>query len=157
YRPSGAVVAAPTTSLPEWLGGTRNWDYRYVWTRDAAMAVRATTVLGYDREATEFFYFIRDALLRTHDLGVMYTIEGVAVREERAAADLRGYAGSLPVRIGNGARHQLQLGAAGSLIDAAYVYERFDHVLTLRTWRELRRIIEGVAVGWDQPDDGIWE
>lgn len=157
YEPTGAMVAAPTTSLPEWIGGVRNWDYRYTWTRDAAMAIRSQNILGYTTEARDFFHFMRTALDADETLRVMYTIDGKPVPDEVELSHLRGFAGSGPVRIGNGARDQLQLDTTGALVDAAYLYERFGGVLPLRTWSRLRRVVDSLRSTWSQPDDGIWE
>ncbi len=158
YAPTGAMIAAPTTSLPEWIGGQRNWDYRYAWTRDAALAIRAANLIGYDREAREFFHFVRDALDRwKSELLVMYTVDGHAVPDEHVLSHLTGYRGSGPVRIGNGAHEQLQLDIGGALVDAAWLYERFGGSLALRAWREVRRVIETVRARWREPDHGIWE
>jgi GH15 family glucan-1,4-alpha-glucosidase len=157
YAPTGAMVAAPTTSLPEWLGGRRNWDYRYTWTRDTAMAVRAANLLGCTTEAREFFHFVRDTLERDSELQIMYAIDGERVPDECTLDHLAGYRGSKPVRIGNGARDQLQLDTAGALLDAAYVYERGGGSLTARGWRSLREVVDTVAERWRLPDHGIWE
>ena len=157
HAPTGGMVAAPTTSLPEWLGGVRNWDYRYVWTRDAAMSIRAANLIGYSAEARDFFHFMRRALDETHLLQVMYAVDGSRVPEERELSHLRGYADSSPVRIGNGARDQVQLDTSGALVDAAYLYERFGGALSLRTWRHIRKVIDDVMTTWQIPDDGIWE
>jgi GH15 family glucan-1,4-alpha-glucosidase len=157
YAPTGAMVAAPTTSIPEWIGGVRNWDYRYTWTRDTAMAVRAANLLGCDREAREFFHFVRDTLERDWELHVMYAVDGGRVPDERTLEHFAGYRGSKPVRIGNGARDQLQLDTAGALMDAAYVYERGGGSLTARGWRRLRGVVDNVSAMWAEPDHGIWE
>ncbi|MBW2454482.1 MAG: glycoside hydrolase family 15 protein [Deltaproteobacteria bacterium] len=157
YAPTGAMVAAPTTSLPEWLGGQRNWDYRFTWTRDTAMAIRAANRLGCRTEARDFFHFVRDNMDTRHGLEVMYAIDGTDVPEERCLEHLAGYRGSGPVRIGNGARDQLQLDTAGALLDAAYLYEQNGGSLTLRAWRRLRDQVELVRQHWRDPDDGIWE
>ena len=157
YAPTGAMVAAPTTSIPEWIGGVRNWDYRYTWTRDTAMGVRAANLLGCDREAREFFHFVRDTLERDWELHIMYTVDGGRVPDERILEHFAGYRGSKPVRIGNGARDQLQLDTAGALMDAAYVYERGGGSLTARGWRRLRGVVDYVSAMWAEPDHGIWE
>lgn len=157
YAPTGAMIAAATTSLPEWIGNTRNWDYRYTWARDSAMAVHAQNLVGCQREAREFFYFVRDCLERYDGLQVMYAIDGLTVPEERVLEHLSGFADSRPVRIGNGAKEQLQLDATGSLVDAAFMFERMGGKLTLRTWRHLRDAIETVRRRWHEPDHGIWE
>ena len=157
YAPTGAMVAAPTTPLPEWIGGVRNWDYRYTWTRDTAMAVRAANLLGCNREAREFFHFVRDTLERDRELHVMYAVDGGRVPDEQTLDNFAGYRGSWPVRIGNGARDQLQLDTAGALMDAAYVYERGGGLLTARGWRRIREVVDNVAARWAEPDHGIWE
>ena len=157
HAPTGAMVAAPTTSLPEWLGGVRNWDYRYTWTRDTAMAIRAANLIGYGTEARDFFHFIRRALDRKLQLQVMYDVLGRAVPDETEIPQLRGFRGSAPVRVGNAARDQLQLDVGGALVDAAYLFERFDGVLPLRTWRRIRDVVDALSTGWRLPDDGIWE
>jgi GH15 family glucan-1,4-alpha-glucosidase len=157
YSPTGAMVAAPTTSIPEWIGGRRNWDYRYTWTRDTAMAVRAANLLGCETEAREFFHFVRDTLERYRKLQIMYAVDGDRVPDERTLDHLRGYRGSKPVRVGNGARDQLQLDTAGALMDAAYVYERGGGSLSARGWRRLRAVVDNVASTWQEPDHGIWE
>jgi GH15 family glucan-1,4-alpha-glucosidase len=157
YAPTGAMVAAPTTSLPEWIGGVRNWDYRYTWTRDTAMAVRSANLLGCTREAREFFHFVRDTLERDRELHIMYAVDGNRVPDEQTLEHFSGYRGSRPVRIGNGARDQLQLDTAGALMDAAYVYERGGGLLTARGWRRLRAVVDNVAATWAEPDHGIWE
>jgi len=157
YAPTGAMVAAPTTSIPEWLGGRRNWDYRYTWTRDTAMAVRAANLLGCDREAREFFHFVRDTLERDRKLHIMYAVDGGRVPDEQTLDHFSGYRGCGPVRIGNGARDQLQLDTAGALMDAAYVYERGGGSLSARGWRRLREVVDNVANTWTEPDHGIWE
>ena len=157
YAPTGAMVAAPTTSLPEWIGGVRNWDYRYTWTRDTAMAVRAANLLGFRSEARDFFHFVRDTLERDQQLHIMYTIDGGRVPDEQTLDHFAGYKASSPVRIGNGARDQLQLDTAGALLDAAYVYERGGGSLTVRGWRSLRHVVKNVASTWSEPDHGIWE
>lgn len=157
YAPTGAMVAAPTTSLPEWIGNTRNWDYRYTWARDAAMAVRANNLIGCGREAREFFYYVRDCLERYEHLQVMYAIDGLKVPAEQILDHLEGFSGSRPVRIGNGAKDQLQLDACGSMIDAAFIYEKCGGSLTLRTWRHLKGVVEAVRRRWHEPDHGIWE
>ncbi len=157
YAPTGAMVAAPTTSLPEWLGGVRNWDYRYSWTRDSAMAIHATSSIGYLREARDFFHFVRDILEHNVDLQIMYGIDGGQVPKERLLDHLSGFSGSAPVRIGNDAREQVQLDTAGALLDAAHVYERGGGSLTVRAWRRMREVVETVRRRWQEPDHGIWE
>lgn len=157
YAPTGAMVAAPTTSLPEWIGGVRNWDYRFSWTRDSAMAIRAATLLKAMRESADFFHFVRDTLDGGRELEIMYTLDGDPVPEEFTLEHLRGFEGSAPVRIGNGARDQLQLDTAGALLDTAFVYENSGGSLTLRAWRNLRRVVDQVQMRWTEPDHGIWE
>ena len=157
YSPTGAMVASPTTSIPEWPGGHRNWDYRYTWTRDTAMAVRAANLLGCTTEAREFFHFVRNTLDRDRKLQVMYAVDGGRVPDERTLEHLAGYRGNKPVRVGNGARDQVQLDTAGALMDAAYAYERGGGSLTVRGWRRLREVVENVAATWCEPDHGIWE
>ncbi|MEM9192635.1 MAG: glycoside hydrolase family 15 protein [Myxococcota bacterium] len=157
YAPSGAMVAAPTTSLPEWIGGVRNWDYRYTWTRDTAMAIRAANLVGCGSEARDFFHFVRDTLDNDQSLQVMYAVDGQRVPDERTLSHLRGFADSAPVRVGNGARDQVQLDTVGALIDAAYLYERFEQSLSLRAWRRMRGVLDDVYERWTQPDHGIWE
>ena len=157
FQPTGAMVAAPTTSLPEWFGGVRNWDYRYAWTRDTAMGIRAANRIGYAHEAAEFFNFVRDALEAQPSLQVMYSIKGGPAPAEETLDHLSGFRDSRPVRIGNGARDQLQLDTAGALVDAAFLFELTGGSITLRTWRHLRRVIEAVTDNWREPDHGIWE
>src|SRR3712207_1507205 len=132
YAPSGALVAAPTTSLPEAMGGVRNWDYRYCWLRDASFTLRAFFALGYEEEATAFLDWMLQATRLTQpELQVLYDIYGNTRLPERELPHLAGYADSRPVRVGNGASDQLQLDVYGEVIDAAALYAhrggRFDH------------------------------
>lgn len=157
YAPTGGMVAAPTTSLPEGLGGLRNWDYRYVWMRDAALSIRAMNLIGYSQESRDFFHFVHNALTHHEDLHIFYSVEGGTVPDEQTIPWLRGYRGSAPVRIGNGAKNQLQLDNAGYLLDAAFVFERFGNSLTLRFWRHLVRLMDRMKTEWHKPDHGIWE
>jgi GH15 family glucan-1,4-alpha-glucosidase len=157
YAPTGAMVAAPTTSLPEWLGGERNWDYRYAWVRDAALGIRAMNLIGYRNEAREFFYFVRDVLDRNSNLEIMTTVDGSRVPDERELDWLSGFAASRPVRIGNEAKDQLQFDCAGYLLDAALTYERYGGALALRVWRHLEAVVETLRQNWRDPDHGIWE
>ncbi len=163
YAPTGAMVAAPTTSLPEWIGGTRNWDYRYSWTRDTAMAMRSMLRVGGRREARRFFDFVRETLARDPELRVMYTVDGREVPTETTLEHLRGYRDSAPVRIGNGAREQLQLDAAGTLFDCAAALQvaagaRDEGTgLTRDHYQRLRGAADDVRERWREPDHGIWE
>jgi GH15 family glucan-1,4-alpha-glucosidase len=157
FAPSGAMVAAPTTSLPEWPGGARNWDYRYTWVRDSALAIRALNLVGCAREARDFFHFVRRTIDLRHGLRVMYTVQGGQPPAETVLDHLRGFGGARPVRVGNDARDQHQLDTAGALLDAAYLHEQFGGTLSLRTWRTLYGLVEGVAAHWCEADHGIWE
>ncbi len=157
YAPTGAMVAAPTTSLPEWLGGQRNWDYRYAWIRDTAMSIRAANRVGCRREARDFFHFVRDAVDDARGLRVMYTLRGEDTPEEEILSHLAGYAGSGPVRIGNGAKEQLQLDTAGALVDAAALYETSGGRLGMRAWRVIEAVTDEIRRRWREPDNGIWE
>lgn len=157
YAPTGAVVAAPTTSFPEWIGGDRNWDYRYNWARDSAMAVRATNLIGFGDEARDFYHFLRDAVDTSQGLALMYTIDGRKVPEEVVLQHLSGALGSSPVRIGNGARDQIQLDTTGAVVDAAHLFDHFGGSLTRAAWRKLVSIIGDAERTWTKPDHGIWE
>lgn len=157
YRPTGAVVAAPTTSLPEWPGGPRNWDYRFTWARDAAMTIRATNLLGYGAEAAEFYHFLRDSVDDSVGLELMYTVDGKRVPAEEELLHLAGSFGARPVRIGNGARDQVQLDTTGAIVDAAHLFERFGGTLTLQAWRKIETIVTLAEKHWSDPDHGIWE
>lgn len=157
YRPTGAVVAAPTTSLPEWPGGPRNWDYRFTWARDAAMTIRATNLIGYGAEARDFYHFIRDTVDDDVGLELMYTVDGKRVPEEEELGHLAGSFDARPVRIGNGARDQLQLDTTGAIVDAAHLFERFGGTLTLRAWHKLASVITRAERRWRDADHGMWE
>jgi GH15 family glucan-1,4-alpha-glucosidase len=157
YEPTGALVAAPTTSLPAWIGGNRNWDYRFSWTRDSAMAIRAMNLIGYRNEALGFFHFVRDCVDRRNALALMVAIDGDDVPEEEILHHLSGYAGSAPVRIGNAAALQVQHDIVGPLLDATFLYERSGGVISLRLWREIRHLIDKSIDTVEDPDHGIWE
>jgi GH15 family glucan-1,4-alpha-glucosidase len=161
YRPTGGIVAAPTTSLPEQLGGGRNWDYRYTWIRDAAFSLYALLRLGFTEEAAAFMEWMRERFREPPgELGplqIMYGIDGRAELEEEVLDHLEGYRGSSPVRIGNGAAGQLQLDIYGELIDSVWFYSRHGSPIDHDSWVDLTRVIEWICENWDQADEGIWE
>jgi len=157
YEPTGAIVAAPTMSLPEWHGGERNWDYRYSWVRDSAFILQALFAGNYVEEGTAYFdWLLSQALGDTDSLRVMYSIRGERELPERTLP-LRGYRDSQPVRIGNGAAKQHQLDVYGSLLDAALRYDRQGGLLTITEWEKLSALADAICAHWREPDDGIWE
>ena len=158
FSPSGAIVAAPTTSLPEAVGGDRNWDYRYCWLRDAALTLRALFDLGFQAEADAFLSWMLHATRLTWPrLQVMYDVYGRTRLPERELGHLEGYAGSRPVRVGNGAANQLQLDVYGEVIEAAWRYVCQGGRLDAATGRMLAGLARTVARSWREPDEGIWE
>jgi GH15 family glucan-1,4-alpha-glucosidase len=157
FAPSGAIAAAATTSLPEDVGGERNWDYRYSWPRDASFAVRALLALGCDREAHAFFSWLMHASQLTHPkVQVLYRLNGRAEATERSLP-LAGYRGSRPVRIGNAAAAQMQLDVYGEVLDAAAELVRFAGKLDRDQGKRLAEIADHVCRTWHEPDAGIWE
>ncbi|MBI4100157.1 glycoside hydrolase family 15 protein [Candidatus Microgenomates bacterium] len=161
FYPTGALVAAPTTSLPEEIGGVRNWDYRYVWIRDATFTLYAFYVLGYIEEAKKFFDFIHGILKQCakdeFDVSLFYTIEGKPVPNEQVLNYLRGYKNSNPVRIGNGAKEQFQLDVYGALIDAYYFISK-KHMEKEELHKELiMNLVYKIRDLWQTKDNGIWE
>lgn len=158
YSPSGAPVAAPTTSLPEQLGGIRNWDYRFTWPRDASIGVGTFLGVGMTHEAGMFLAWLLHAsrLDRPH-LPVLLTLHGKHARSERALDGWPGYADSHPVRLGNGAANQHQLDGYGWVLDAAWLLTRAGRPLSSEAWRALRGFADRVCERWREPDAGIWE
>jgi GH15 family glucan-1,4-alpha-glucosidase len=162
YAPTGALVAAPTTSLPEQIGGERNWDYRYTWIRDAAFSLYGLLRLGFTEEAAAFMAWLTD---RTREwkvgpsgpLQVMYGIDGRSELAEETLPHWSGYRDSAPVRIGNGAAEQRQLDIYGELIDSVYLYNKHGAPIFHETWGSLQRIVDWLCENWDQTDEGIWE
>ena len=158
HAPSGAVVAAPTTSLPERIGGVRNWDYRYCWLRDASLTLRALADLGYWEEAEAFVAWLLHATRMTWpELHILYNVYGEPRLPERTLEHLEGYRGSRPVRVGNDAQHQLQLDVYGEVIDAAYQFVRRGGRLDRSAARMLAVFGDTVCRRWREPDEGIWE
>ncbi len=158
YAPSGAIVAAATTSLPEELGGSRNWDYRYTWLRDAAFTLDAFTALGCEEEARAFFWWLMHATRLTQPrLQVLYGVDGGIEADEVELDHLHGYRGSSPVRVGNGASEQVQLDVYGSILDAAWGHFRAHGDLGGETGKAVAKIADYVAEHWRDPDSGIWE
>lgn len=158
YEPTGAIVAAPTTSLPEQVGGVRNWDYRFSWIRDSAFLLYSLSILGHSTEADRFMEFLKRVARRTTDthLQVMYGIDGRRHLTEQVLPHLEGYQGSKPVRTGNAAYDQLQLDVYGELLETAYLWSR-TRAVSEGTWATLQRLVDWVADHWRSPDSGIWE
>ncbi|MCL4325338.1 MAG: glycoside hydrolase family 15 protein [Candidatus Thermoplasmatota archaeon] len=156
YDPTGAIIAAPTTSLPEAMGGNRNWDYRYVWLRDSSYVIEAFLQLGLNREATIFFYWLLDIIERDEALRPFYTINGLEAMDE-TELDLEGYMNNPPVRIGNGATSQLQIDVYGSIMEAAYLYNKNGGTITHNLWFAFMNLLERLKTLWKLPDKSIWE
>ncbi|MBK3573759.1 glycoside hydrolase family 15 protein [Streptomyces sp. MBT65] len=162
YAPTGAIVAAPTTSLPEQIGGERNWDYRYVWIRDAAFCVYALLRLGFTGEAKAFMQFVTRYISPgdgnpSGPLQIMYGIDGRTQLTEHELPHLEGHLGSAPVRVGNAAADQLQLDIYGALIDSIYLYDKWAEPISSAQWDDVCALVDWVCENWDQPDEGVWE
>jgi GH15 family glucan-1,4-alpha-glucosidase len=160
YAPTGAIVAAPTASLPEEVGGVRNWDYRYCWMRDASFTLYALMRLGFSEEAAQFMSWLEERCreLKPDDsLQPMYTVGGRASLTEESLPRLKGYRNSKPVRIGNAAHSQLQLDIYGELLDSIYLYNKYGAPISYDLWSNLQRLLEYVCDNWQRPDAGIWE
>jgi GH15 family glucan-1,4-alpha-glucosidase len=157
YAPTGAMVAASTTSLPETPGGERNWDYRYSWIRDSTFMLWGLYTLGFDWEANDFFYFVADVAEGEEDLQIMYGIGGERELVEKTLDHLTGYEGATPVRIGNGAFDQKQHDVWGSVLDSVYLHTKSRDHLDERVWPILKRQVECAIENWREPDRGIWE
>jgi GH15 family glucan-1,4-alpha-glucosidase len=163
HEPTGAIIAAPTTSLPEEIGGGRNWDYRYVWMRDAAFSLYALLKLGFTDEAARFTEWLSLRLGEvSHDvddlgpLRVAYDIDG-NVPDEAELDHLRGYRDSQPVRVGNAATGQLQLDIYGELIDSVYLFNKYGPGISHDAWSDLCRVLDWVMDNWERKDAGMWE
>ena len=158
FAPSGAIVAAPTTALPEEIGGARNWDYRYAWLRDATYTLDALLALGYHEEAHAFFWWFRHASRLTQPrLEVVYRVDGASRVQEQDLRHLDGYRHSKPVRIGNAAARQVQLDLYGSVLDSIWLHSEGHGDLGAETGRETAKIADYVRREWPKPDSGIWE
>jgi GH15 family glucan-1,4-alpha-glucosidase len=163
YAPSGALVAAPTTGLPEQQGGERNWDYRYTWIRDASFSVYALLGLGYVEEAAAFGVFVRDRLIEqeasngVHPLKIMYRVDGSSDLAEETLDHWEGWRGSRPVRIGNGAADQLQLDIYGEAMDAMSHADAQGLQMAHVGWTAIVKMLDWLCEHWDQPEEGIWE
>ncbi len=158
YTPTGATVAAATTSLPESPGGERNWDYRYCWMRDATFTLWALHALGFDWEADDFMQFVAD-LEREGDgrIQIMYGLGGERDLREQELDHLTGYEGALPVRIGNGAYSQRQNDVFGAVLDSVYLHSKVGGHVPQRLWPVLLDLVTCAIGAWHEPDQGIWE
>ncbi len=166
YAPTGALLAAATTSLPEQPGGQRNWDYRFAWVRDSAFAMWGLHALGFDAEAEDFLAFLGDMLEQDGGLAdgggqsalrVLYSVKGAPQLAERTLEHLSGYDGSAPVRVGNDAAAQVQHDIYGAVVDCVYQHARNRDALSERTWRIVVLAVEAALAVWHEPDRGIWE
>lgn len=160
YAPTGAIVAAPTCSLPESVGGERNWDYRYTWIRDSAFTVYSFLRLGFTEEATRFLQFILERCTKPNpdgSLQIMYGIDGATDLSEETLDHLSGYRGSSPVRVGNDAHKQFQLDIYGELLDAIYLYNKYGEPISYELWQSVEKLVDWVCANWQKADDGIWE
>lgn len=160
FVPTGAIVAAPTTSLPEAIGGNRNWDYRYTWIRDAAFTLYGFLRIGFTDEAARFMEWLAarsHELEKDDSLQIMYGIEGQHELTEITLDHLEGYRGSSPVRIGNAAYRQLQLDIYGELMDSVYLFNKYGSPISYELWMYLHRLLDYVCDNWQKKDEGIWE
>jgi GH15 family glucan-1,4-alpha-glucosidase len=159
-REFGSIIAAPTFSLPEKIGGSRNWDYRFTWLRDSAFTLYAMMRLGFVEEATQFQQWLHGLLNYDSEQGplqVLYCIDGAHETPEEELVHLRGYMDSKPVRIGNAAYHQLQLDIYGEIIDALYLANKYGDGSSHDEWESTKRVLEWLSKNWDREDEGIWE
>jgi len=160
FEPTGAIVAAPTCSLPEGIGGERNWDYRYTWIRDASFTIYGLIRIGFTEEAKNFMNYIEKickSLNPDGSMQIMYGIDGRKDLKEETMDHLEGYRQSSPVRIGNGAYNQLQLDIYGELMDSVYLYNKYGSPISYDFWKSLTYLIEWVCKNWKCEDEGIWE
>jgi GH15 family glucan-1,4-alpha-glucosidase len=164
HEPTGAIIAAPTTSLPEYIGGSRNWDYRYVWVRDAGFSLYALLRLGFTDEARAFIRWLSERL--GHDdrdpdgvgpLRVLYDIDGKLPAAEIELTHLSGYRDSAPVRVGNAAVNQLQLDIYGDIIDSVYLFNKYGPGISNDAWHDVVDVVNWVVENWDRDDAGMWE
>ena len=161
YGPTGAILAAATTSLPEHLGGVRNWDYRYCWIRDAALSAGALVRLGSIEEAMDFLDWLLGVIdsseVGPERLAPLYTVSGQSLPAEATIEELPGYAGSRPVRVGNAADHQVQLDVFGPVLHLIHQLGEVHAPLSARHWRLVEDLVGAVEARWQEPDQGIWE
>jgi GH15 family glucan-1,4-alpha-glucosidase len=161
FEPTGAIIASPTTSLPEGIGGQRNWDYRFTWIRDSAFTIYAFMRLGFTEEAERFMNFLTNictaCMSNDSPLQIMYGIDGRGELTEEILDHLEGYKNSKPVRVGNDAYKQLQLDIYGEILDASYLFNKYGAPISYEIWLSLRRLVDWVCDNWQRKDAGIWE